>query len=269
MKIFDSHCHPQSPQYKNDREEVMRRALDAGVFMICVGTDLKMSKEAIALANKFNGVWASVGLHPNDNLDERYNQNDYKRLLAEPKVVAIGEVGLDYYRTTDPGKKKFQRERFEKQIELARESEKPLIIHCRDAHDDMISILKNWPALGKPKARPGKLEIGDFPGGVIHSFTGTYDDAKKYLELGFFLGFNGIVTFTHAYDEVVKNIPLKQMLLETDAPYLAPEPYRGKRNEPVNVKEVAAHIAKLRGGVVSEVESQTAQNTIALFKLQL
>ncbi|HYU65047.1 MAG TPA: TatD family hydrolase [Candidatus Paceibacterota bacterium] len=255
MKIFDTHCHPQSPQYDHDREEVIRRALDAGVFMICVGTDLKTSKKAITLAQQYDGIWASVGLHPNDNLDEKYEQGEYKKLMAEKKVVAVGEVGLDYYRTTDLDKKKFQRERFEKQIQLADEFKKPLIIHCRDAHKDMIEILM---------AHQTQLN-----GGVIHSFTGTYEDAKKYLQLGFFLGFNGIISFTGSYDETVKIASLNQILLETDAPYLAPEPFRGKRNEPIHVKEVAEHVARLKGTVISEIFNHTTENALKLFRIEL
>src|SRR3989344_7758644 len=137
-RIIDSHCHPQFPQYDADRDEVVHRALDAGVQMICVGTDLEMSQKAVELAERFEGVWASVGLHPNDNLDETTDFSLYQSLARHPKVVAIGEIGLDYYRTTEPIQKELQRSRFKQQLEFAH---KPIIIHCRDAHDDMQKLL--------------------------------------------------------------------------------------------------------------------------------
>lgn len=258
--IFDSHCHPQFPQYGKDRDEMIKRARKAGVFMICVGTDLETSKQAIELAQKTEGMWASVGLHPNDNLGEYFDSLIYQNMLKEDKVVAMGEIGLDYYRTTKESDKKFQRERFEKQLDVACRADIPIIIHSRDAgkgsvkivHGDLLSILK--------KNLPGRL-------GVAHSFTGTKDEAKKYLELGFYLGFNGIVTFTRQYDEVVKYAPLEKMLLETDAPYLTPEPYRGQRNEPVYVIEVAKKIAKIKNEPLEKIINQTTQNCKKLFKI--
>ncbi len=275
IKVFDSHCHPQFPQYDADRESVLRHASDAGVGMICVGTDLEMSGKAIELAARHEEVWASVGLHPNDNLGEKYDQELYEKLAGHPKVVAIGEVGLDYYRTTDDEKKKFQRERFEQQIELAVKLRKPLIIHCRSAHADMIEVLSRYQL----SAKSYKLT------GVIHSFTGTYADAKTYVELGFHIGLNGIVTFPPSHKaseghgallEAVREIPLERILLETDAPYLTPEPYRGKsssvktsdgraRNEPAYVTYVAEHVARLRGLPVEKVMEQTTQNARELF----
>src|SRR3989344_6683795 len=212
MSIFDSHCHPQMAQYDKDREGMLKRAKDAGVFMICVGMDYETSKQGIALAQKYEGMWASVGLHPNDNLNEKFEAKEYEELLKMPKVVAIGEIGLDYYRTPDPKDQELQKKRFEEQLDLAVRTDMPLILHSRDSgkgsigkvHSDMIAILKN--------NLPSKF-------GVAHSFTGTIDDAKKYLELGFCLGFNGIITFARQYDEVVRFIPIENTLLETDAPY--------------------------------------------------
>src|SRR3989338_9991844 len=172
--IFDSHCHSQFPQYKNDREEMIQRALDGGVFMICVGTDLETSKSSIELAQKHEGIWASVGLHPNDNLNEKFEPDKYRELLKQDNVVAFAEIGLDYYRTEKPEDQKFQKERFIQQLELAKELKRPLILHCRDvragsidnAYKDMIDIFKNDYALN---------------GGVIHSFTGTIDEAKQFV----------------------------------------------------------------------------------------
>ncbi|MEK7125256.1 MAG: TatD family hydrolase [Patescibacteria group bacterium] len=263
MQIIDTHCHPQFPQYDTDREEVIQRASEQNVGMICIGTDWETSRSAIDLAFAHDNVWATVGLHPNDNLTEHYDHDAYVKLAQESKVVAIGEVGLDYYRTTEPEKKKFQRERFEKQIQLAIEINKPLVIHCRDgsaslttgAHKDMIEMLS--AIRHKLSANPG----------AIHSFTGTYADAKRYVHLGFKIGLNGIITFARQYDDTVMDIPLEHILLETDAPYLTPEPYRGKRNEPAYVAYVAEQVARLRKIPVEKVMQQTTENALTLFGL--
>ena len=262
--MFDSHCHPQMTQYDKDREEVIKRALYEGVSMICVGTDLETSRQAIELAQKTEGLpaqagmWASVGLHPNDNLGEKFNPKEYEALLKMPKVVAMGEIGLDYYRTPDSKNQEFQKKRFEEQLDLAVGVDMPVILHSRDSakgstgrvHDDMMAILKN--------NLPLKF-------GVAHSFTGSMEDAKKYLELGFHLGFNGIITFARQYDEIVREVPLERILLETDAPFLTPEPYRGKRNEPAYVVEVAKKLAELKNVSLEEVIIQTTKNAENLF----
>ncbi len=277
--IFDSHCHPQFPQYESDREEMIKRALNEGVFMICIGTDLKTSKEALELAYKYEKVWATVGLHPtaipqriasdsaepstsNDNLNEKFEAEIYQELLSKEKVVGFGEIGLDYYRTEKPEDQSFQKQRFEEQLDLAKKINKPVVIHCRDplrprseasAHSDMIQILKS----GDRGLR-----------GVIHSFTGTLEEAKQYLDLGFYLAFNGIITFTDQYDEIVKYTPLEKILLETDAPYLTPLPFRGKRNEPLYVKYVAERIAQIKKISYDEAAKQTFENTQKLFGLK-
>ena len=258
--IFDSHCHPQMAQYDKDRDEMIRRAFDAGVNMICVGTDLETSRQAIELAQKNEGMWASVGLHPNDNLNEKFEPDKYKELLQQEKVVAFGEIGLDYYRTEKSEDQKFQKERFIQQLELAKELKKPLILHCRDgksgsmgpAYRDMIEILSRGYTIN---------------GGVIHSFTGILDEAKRFLDLGLYLGFNGIITFAQQYDEIIREIPLDRIFLETDAPFLTPEPYRGKRNEPVYVTEVAKKIAELKNEPLEKVTEQTTKNCKKLFGL--
>ncbi|MEK7151666.1 MAG: TatD family hydrolase, partial [Patescibacteria group bacterium] len=231
-------------QYDADRTEVINKATDAGIGMICVGTDLETSKGAIELAQKYEGIWATVGLHPNDNLNEDFNEKVYEELLNQDKVVAMGEIGLDYYRTEKPEDQKRQKDRFIQQLELAKKIGKPLILHCRDSkagrfdkltagstgsvYLQMVDILKS-----------GYAELG----GVVHSYTGNLEEAKQFLDLGFCLGFNGIITFARQYDDIVKHAPLDRILLETDAPYLTPEPHRGTRNEPAYVIEVAKKIA--------------------------
>ncbi len=259
MSIFDSHCHPQMEQYDNDREEMLKRTKDAGVFMICVGTDLETSKQGIELAQKHEGIWASIGLHPNDTAKttkDTFAKVPFVGLLKESKVVAVGEVGLDYYRTPELEKQKKQKEVFEEFIDLAIKYNKPLVLHFRDSpkgssgrvHKDAIEILDS------------RFKILSSVPGVSHSFTGNLDEAKEYLNRGVYLGFNGIITFTRQYDEVIKYVPLENILLETDAPYLTPEPYRGQRNEPVYVIEVAKKIAELKNEPLEKVIKETTQN---------
>ncbi len=283
MKIIDTHCHPQMSQYDSDRDEIIRRALDSGIGMICVGVDLATSRQAVDLAERYEGLYASVGLHPNDNLNEAYDQDAYLEIARHPKVVAIGEIGLDYYRTTEPGKREFQKSRFAQQLNLARLVSKPVIIHCRDAHNDMLSMLPTTGGLtskdsAQPEKHPGITRSADeltFKNsekasryhGVIHSFTGTPEQARAYIEKGYYIGLNGIVTFSKEYEEMVRSIPLDRMLLETDSPYLAPAPYRGKRNQPLYVDIIGNHIAAIIGEDPSRVFSATTRNAELLFSI--
>ena len=268
LQVFDSHCHPQFPQYNQDREEMLARAEDADISMVCVGTNLEMSQKAVELAEKHENIWASVGLHPNDfgelfegDKISPQKTDAFLHLVNNKKVVTIGEIGLDYYRTPDKEHQKKQKEIFEFFINLAYQNQKPLIIHGRDsqtgsggkAHGDIIEILNSAKNI--------------LYGGVAHSFTGSIDEAKKYLDLGFYLGFNGIITFTGQYDEVIKHTPLENILLETDAPYLTPEPYRGQRNEPAFVIEVAKKIAAIKNGYLKKITEQTTQNCKNLFHI--
>lgn len=236
---------------------MINRARQNGVQMMAVGTDLEMSMKAVVLANQHEDIWASVGLHPNDNLREPLDLEQYRQLLRDPKVVAVGEVGLDYYRTAGEENIAKQKDRFIKFLELARETDKPLILHCREAYTDMLEMISSAQTLfGAGAVR-----------GVLHSFTSTWEIAQKFLELGFFIGFNGIITFTDQYQETVKNIPLDKLLLETDAPYLSPVPYRGQRNEPGYVKFVAEKIAQLRGEKMEKIAEIATSNAKNLFGL--
>ncbi|MBP9821972.1 MAG: TatD family hydrolase [Candidatus Pacebacteria bacterium] len=259
QEIIDSHCHVQFPQYDEDREALISKCKEAGVGMICIGTDFKSSASGIDLVQKNEKMWATVGLHPNDNLDEVLDLNLYRELLAKPKVVAVGEIGLDYFRTDKESDQKIQKQRFIQQLDLAVEFNLPVVLHCRDgktgstgrAYPDMIEILKKYPTIK----------------GVVHSCTASLDEAKQFLDLGFYLGFNGIITFARQYDEVVKFALLERILLETDAPYLTPEPHRGKRNEPAHVLEVAKKLALLKNETLDKVISQTTENCQKLFNL--
>ena len=239
------------PAIDQDRDAVVQHALESGVGMVCVGTDLKTSEQAVTLAERYEGVWASVGLHPNDDLNEQYDEVAYERLAASSgKVIAIGEIGLDYYRTTE--KRAFQRERFLKQLDLAKRLTLPVIIHCRDAHEDMAEILKDKEVRG-----------------VVHSFTGTAQQAAAYADMGLFVGFNGIVTFTDQYNEAVRTVPLDRLLLETDSPFLSPAPYRGKRNEPVRVLEVAKRVSAIKMVDEETLLKASNSNTYRLFNIPI
>ncbi len=276
MNLVDSHCHVHFNAYHQDRDAVIRRALDSGVTMITVGTQRDTSRVAAEVAEKFDGLYASVGLHPNhlmamqfdeDELEvktrnERFDPRYYAELANYPKVVAIGECGLDYYRLPEEVDvdevKQLQEDTFRAHIELAIKKNLPLIIHCRDAHDELADILDDY--LGRIR-------------GVIHSFTGTRSAAERHLAQGFFIGINGIVTFpprknqTESLADMVKDMPLDRLLLETDAPYLTPVPRRGERNEPLYVSYVAAYIATLRGVSVEQLAQATTSNAKALFGL--
>jgi TatD DNase family protein len=257
FKLFDSHCHLYMPQFDADRAEVLARMQGAGMGAVVIGVDLDSSKKALELAKAHDFLWSSVGLHPNDNPIETFDMEKFEALARDPKVVAMGECGLDYYRQEPSAEEKQrQRERFEAHIALAAKVGKALIVHCRDAHDDCFSVLQ-------------KTGIAQKVPVVIHFFTGTSELAQKYLDLGCYLSFPGPVTYTDMYDESIRVTPLDKILIETDAPYAAPVPNRGKRNEPAYVLDVARKIAALKGVTAEEVAAQTAQNASSVFSLYI
>lgn len=273
-KLFDVHTHVQFYAFRDDADLVIQRALDAGIWMINVGTQKDTSAKAIEFAEKYQeGVYATVGLHPvhteksyHDTKElgdsgvargftsrgEEFDYDYYKKLAENTKVVAIGECGLDYYRLGEESKEK-QKVAFLKQIELASEVNKPLMIHCRQAFADLVALLN------------AKRSTLNAPPGIVHFFSGTKDDAKKLMDLDFLFSFGGVITFTRDYDEVVKYIPLERILLETDAPYVAPAPHRGKRNEPAYVAEVVKKLAELKGADEETMAQQTTTNVKMLF----
>lgn len=281
LRFIDTHCHVHFQAYKEDMDAVVQRAQAAGVGMITVGTQSTTSKNGLELAEKYDGVWATIGLHPNhlhhqefvdeNEVDtsqtiktraEHFDPAYYRELAQHPKVVGIGEFGLDYYRIP-PGidveqLKRDQAESVRAQLQFATEVGKPVVIHCRDAHDDQIALLKEEIDRGGLARR-----------GVIHCFTGTADEAVRYRTLGFLVSITGIVTFAKNLQETVRQIPLEQIMIETDAPYLTPTPYRGKRNEPAYVEHVAAKIAELKGVSIDEVARVTTQNAVQLFRLDV
>lgn len=271
--LIDTHAHVNFNAYKDDGDEVVKRTLAENVWIINVGAENRTSRRAVEYAKRYEtGVFAAVGLHPGhlaaqeyeEEIDgsrikfsspiEVYDEKLYFALAQEEKVKAIGEIGLDYYH--NEARKELQKEVLLEQLGLAEKLQKPVILHCREAHEDLLNILKTWTFVGNKPLR-----------GVIHSFSGDWKDAQEYLALGFYLGFNGLITFARDFDEVVRNSPLEKILLETDCPFLTPIPFRGKRNEPGFVKYVAEKVAELRGLSLEEVAGATFKNAKELFKI--
>jgi len=254
-KLVDIHCHLDFPEFDEGREEVIERTLKSGLWFINVGTYLEDSRKALKTAQNYSGVFSSVGLHP-QYVKEGFNIGDYEQIARDGKVVAIGECGLDYRRISDRDEwaKKQQKDIFKEQIKLSMEFGKPLMIHCRDAHADLLTMLK--------------FHSNDNLRGNIHFFSGTVDDAREYLAMGFKISFAGPITYDGSYDEVIKAVPLESMMIETDAPFVSPAAYRGKRCEPMYVEEVAKKIAEVKGLSFEEVAKQTTENAVNFFKLR-
>lgn len=263
MRYFDAHTHVQFDPYEADREDLLSLMKKEQVGGLIVGVDLESSKRAITLVEKRDDLYAAVGLHPNHAVDEAFDIEEYQKLAEHPKVVAIGECGLDNYRPLDPeDTKEAQRALFRQHVELALLLDKPLMIHARpkkgtmDAYEDLISILSSY-----------KEEHGDRLRGDIHFFVGGVEEAKKLVELGFTLSFTAVITFARDYDEVIRSVPLSSILSETDAPYVAPASRRGERNDPMSVKDVVATLAEVRGEDEEMVREAMVMNARRLFGL--
>jgi len=256
-KLIDAHTHVQFKEFDQDRNEVIKRALDERIWLVNAGANKDWSLKAVELAEKYPfGVWATVGLHPDDT--EKFDYSFYKNLATKEKVVAIGECGLDYYRIEpeDQKTKDAQKEIFTEQIRLANEIKKPLVIHCRQAFEDLIEILES------------NKKLLNNPPGIIHFFTGSPKDAERLLEIGFNFTFGGLVTYNRDFDEIIRKIPLERIMLETDAPFVSPEPFRRKRNEPLYVEKVAEKISEIKNVSFEEVCEKTTANTIDIFNLK-
>ena len=248
----DSHCHIDFPELAGQMSSVLEAMAEHHVtHALCIGVNLPELPGVLALAAEHPNIFASVGVHPDYEETPDPSVDDLLALAARPKVVAIGETGLDYYRLT--GDLEWQRQRFRTHIRAARACNKPLVIHTRSAADDTIAIMR--------EERAGEA------GGVMHCFTETWDVAQDALDQGFYISFSGIVTFKNARQlkEVARRVPLERMLIETDSPYLAPVPYRGKLNQPAYVRYVAEEIARLRGLPVEKVAAMTSANFFQLF----
>lgn len=282
MQFFDTHAHVNFKDFKDDADEVIRRALDNNTWMILVGAEYKTSNRALNYANKYeSGVYAAIGLHPNhleeviahDSDDrgvtqyitqgEEFNYDTYEKLAKFEKVVAIGEIGLDYYHldlSSDlVAAKKKQKRILLEQLKLARSLDLPVIIHCRQAHDDLLPILQDF------KKENRQLFPVDKSWGVIHCYSGDENLAWEYFKLGLMISFTGLVTFSKMWDDLIRKIPLERIMIETDCPYMTPEPYRGQRNEPLLVQYVANRIAEIKGLKLEKVAEVTTENAKRFF----
>ncbi len=263
VELVDTHCHLGFECFDGDRDAVVRRASEAGVTrMVAPGLDVPTSRAAIALAERYAGVYAAVGVHPNDIGPEPAPLEgvlaDIRAMATHPKVVAIGEIGLDYYRERTP--RALQHLWLEAQLALAAELGLPVIIHNREATADVLALLGAWVGSGLPAVLASRA-------GVLHSFSAAWEDAQMALEWGFYLGFSGPVTFKKADEmrRVAALAPVERILVETDAPFLAPHPHRGQRNEPAYVRYVAEQVAQVRGVSFEQIAGQTTRNAGVLF----
>ncbi|HEY5995167.1 MAG TPA: TatD family hydrolase [Gallionellaceae bacterium] len=251
--LIDSHCHLNFPELAENLGEVLENMRQNGVGQaLCVGVSLDKFPQVLALAEQHENIYASVGVHPDHELDAEPTQALLEQLAQHPRVIAIGETGLDYFRLK--GDLEWQRERFRTHIRAAKACGKPLIIHTREAAHDTLRIMRE--------------EGADQIEGVMHCFTENMETAQAAMDMGFYISFSGIVTFKNAVSlkEVARQIPLERMLIETDSPYLAPVPFRGKLNQPAYVRHVAEEIARLRGISLEVVARATTENFRRLFK---
>lgn len=264
-QYIDSHAHVNFSDFDTDREVVIKRALEAGIWVVNVGSDQESSEKAVEMAHEYEeGIYAVVGMHPTDIADlpaGGFDYDFYKKLAQDLKALAIGEIGLDYHHFNEgddvEALKARQKEVLIKFIDLANEVGKPVMLHCWDArpngpevagraYDDLLEILTDHPVEER---------------GIVHSFVGGFRTAKKFIELGYFIGLNGVVTYTPDFNRLIIETPLEKMVIETDCPYLAPGAKKGKRNEPLFVEEVAVHIAKIKEISEGEVARATTENT--------
>lgn len=252
--LIDSHAHLEMPEFDHDRDEVVRRAKAAGVeAIVTVGTNLRDCRKALTIAARYDAVYAALGVHPHDvkAIDEK-TYDALRKLVGRPKVVAYGEIGLDFFRNRSP--RDVQIRCFGEQLELADEFDLPVIVHDRDAHMETVKMLAAW----KGKKR-----------GIVHCFSGDAAIAKKCLDMGFYISIPGSVTYPKAEKiiEVVRKVPLERLLVETDAPYLTPQQHRGQRNEPAYVVHAARKIAEIKGTTFDLVAAATTQNARDIFNL--
>ncbi len=278
--LIDTHAHVNFNAFKDDADEVIRKTLGEDTWMILVGTEYKTSKRALDYANKYEkGVYAAIGLHPIhlyelEAKDEEYefttraeefNYGVYEKLGHFEKAVAIGEVGLDYHHISPQADiqavKEKQQAVFFEQLILARRLDKPVIIHCRQAHDDMLKVLKKFRQEQRDLIPTGR------PWGVMHCFSGDEDLAWQYFSLGLIISFTGLITFSRQWDDLIRKLPNDKFMVETDTPFMTPEPFRGQRNEPILVKYVAKRIAEIKNLSVDRVAEITTENAKNLFKI--
>lgn len=260
MKIVDTHSHFNLHQFEHDLKGSISSMESWGVGTITVGIDLSTSDTAMRLAQEHSSIWACVGQHPTE-WSKDFDEKEFRKLLGEKRVVAVGECGVDYYREKDRGAIKEQKELFLKQIHLAHEFNLPLMLHIRpeegtmNAYEEALDILEEYKNLW-PDLR-----------GTAHFFVGTKEIAKRFLDLGFFISFSGVITFVKEYEKIVDFVPIERILPETDAPFATPVPHRGSRNQPEYVLEVVKKIAEIKGLDFEIVQSQLLENAKKLFVL--
>ncbi len=282
LKYIDIHSHLDFADYGSDQKDIIQKMKDSGVFTITIGTGVESSKEAVKLAEENENIYACIGNHPDDELGEIFDEKDYEELVKNPKVVAIGECGLDYFRISKLEKEEFEKlrqiqiDQFKKQIEFAIKHNKVLMLHIRDgannsSRGDVLSLQKGV-SLGSSAYEDAFSILNSIFNiqhsslkGNIHFYAGTLEWAKKFIELGFTISFTGVITFARSYDEVIKNIPLDKIHAETDSPFVAPVPFRGKRNEPNYVIEVYKKIAEIREEDFEKVRIQLIDNAKRVF----
>ncbi|HMP67562.1 MAG TPA: TatD family hydrolase [Candidatus Paceibacterota bacterium] len=279
MKYIDIHAHLNFAAYDTDRADVISRIKNNNVFVINVGTQINTSTDAVVLAEQNDNMFATIGLHPihvnHDFADEseispessgftaggeNFDRERFLPLISHKKVVAVGECGLDFFHISRNVQeyKQRQEENFRKQIDFALEFDKPIMIHCRDAYSEVLTILKEYKKTAGRKLR-----------GNIHFFAGSVEQAREFLNIDFTISFTGVITFASQYEELVKFVPLDRIHAETDSPYVAPAPFRGKRNEPTYVIEVAKRIAEIKGENIEKVSEQLLSNAKTLFNLPI
>ncbi len=286
MPLFDTHAHLHDPWIGNDLPDILERAAEADVKrIVTIGCSLEDSRNALAVAEQYPNVWATLGVHPHDAKDwNEATADQFRQWAKSEQVVAIGEIGLDFYRNLSPHNAQYKA--FEAQLALADELNLPVVIHSRDAHEETYAVLADWARSNSPPAprgemprrslpptrsgdRGGSAQAHEYPIGVIHCFSGDADLALRYHNLGFQISFAGPITYpkNEALREAAASLPLEAIVVETDAPYLSPQPRRGKRNEPANIRYTAEQIAEVRGESISTIITQTTLNAHRIFRV--
>ena len=255
MMLIDSHAHLEMPEFKRDLEAVIQRAQDSGVgYIFIVGTEKRDWKRALEIANAHPSIYVILGVHPHNakEIDDK-TYPILRELCRDRKVKGYGEIGLDFFRNLSP--RDVQLKRFREQVGLAKELQLPIVVHDREAHQETLEILKS--------------EKAEECGGIIHCFSGDYEMAKECIDIGFCISIPGSITFKNAerFREIVKRLPLESLLVETDAPFITPEPFRGKRNEPSYVKYTAQKVAEIKKVSFEKVAEVTTENALQIFKL--
>ncbi len=257
FEYIDTHAHLEMSDFDKDRGELIKKLQKENIGVVVIGVDKKTSLEAIALADKYENLFATIGYHPKDSKED-FEESQFEDLIKHPKVVAVGECGLEFFRLGSDSEKEKEKQinLFKQQIDFAVQYEKPLVVHCREAHHEVLKILEEK-----------KISAGDKLRGVIHFFSGDIDIAKRYLDLGFYFSFGGVITFADDYNEVIKFIPIERIISETDSPFVAPVPHRGQRNNPLFIKEIVKKIAEIKQGEIGNVKKILVRNAINLFSI--